>query len=364
MAVYYLCLQASNHPTGGIRVMYRHVDILNEAGVPAYIVHRRKGFRCTWFENKTPIVYLQETIFDRLWEKVHKRIAPAPVRPIRIQGGARSQIGSNDLLVIPEIYGPSLVHLGRGIKKIILNQNCYMTFRGYNFRADSNQNAYDHPDVLGVLVNSEDGAHYLKYAFPEVRLEGFKLSIDPALFHYTEKKQKQITFSLIKNKQDALQVINILRVRGALQGWNVVPFINRPQREVAAIMKESLIFLSFGYPEGFGLPAAEAMACGCLVIGYHGGGGREFFKPEFSFPIEVGDILGFCRTVEQVLCSYDAERERYERMRKSAADFIRKTYSPEEEKRSVLAAWRQLAGLSFDATQTKEGPLPADETML
>ncbi len=40
--IYYLCGGESDHPTGGIRVMYRHVDILNEAGVPAYIVHRRK----------------------------------------------------------------------------------------------------------------------------------------------------------------------------------------------------------------------------------------------------------------------------------------------------------------------------------
>jgi glycosyltransferase involved in cell wall biosynthesis len=121
-------------------------------------------------------------------------------------------------------------------------------------------------------------------------------------------------------------VINILRVRGALRGWNVVPFINRPQSEVASIMKESLIFLSFGYPEGFGLPAAEAMACGCLVIGDHGGTGREFFKPEFSFPIQVGDIVGFGRTVEEVLTTYDDQRGHYERMRKSAAQFMSRTY--------------------------------------
>jgi len=345
MSIYYLCLNDPKHPVGGVRVMYRHVDILNDAGVEAYIIHKRKGFRCTWFENSTPVVYWQDGIADRFWEKVRKRINPGSIQRIRVVGGSRHEIGSRDILVIPEIYGPGIAHLGRGIKKIILNQNCYLTFRGYNFQSNSSQNPYGHPDVVGVLVNSKDTAEYLNYVFPSVRVEEFRLSIDKGLFHYERQKKKQITFSLIKNKQDALQVINILRVRGALRGWKVVPFINRPQSEVAEIMKKSLIFLSFGYPEGFGLPAAEAMACGCLVIGYHGGGGREFFKPEFSFPIEVGDIVGFARTVEKVLRTYDEQKDHYERMRKSAAEFIAGTYSLKQERRSVLTAWKNLVGL-------------------
>jgi hypothetical protein len=328
--------------------MYRHVDILNDAGFEAYMVHKEKGYRCTWFKNTTPIVYLKESIREIVWEKVRKRIVPGSIQRVRIEGASHSHIGENDILVIPEIFGPGIAHWGRGIRKIILNQNCYLSFRGYNFRADSIQNAYVHPDVVGVLVNSSDGAEYLRYAFPAVRMEPFRLSIDPHLFQYEKNKKKQIAFSLIKNKQDSLQVINILRVRGALRGWNVVPFINRPQSEVASIMRESLIFLSFGYPEGFGLPAAEAMACGCLVIGYHGGGGREFFKPEFSFPIQVGDIVGFARTVEEVLTTYDEQKERYERMRVSAAEFISRTYSIEEERRSVLAAWKNLIGVPVE----------------
>ena len=39
-----------------------------------------------------------------------------------------------------------------------------------------------------------------------------------------------------------------------------------------------LIFLSFGHPEGFGLPVAEALASQCAVVGYDGIGGRELFN--------------------------------------------------------------------------------------
>ena len=42
--------------------------------------------------------------------------------------------------------------------------------------------------------------------------------------------------------------------------------------------------------EGFSLPSIEAMASGCLVIGYPGKGGKEYFKSEFSMPVPEKDI--------------------------------------------------------------------------
>jgi len=41
-------------------------------------------------------------------------------------------------------------------------------------------------------------------------------------------------------------------------------------------MSESTIFLSLQRFEGFGLPALEAMAAGCLVVGFAGDGGWEY----------------------------------------------------------------------------------------
>ena len=66
-------------------------------------------------------------------------------------------------------------------------------------------------------------------------------------------------------------------------------------------MSESLVFLSFGHPEGFGLPVAEAIASGCAVIGYSGLGGRElfFYDSGTSCYTEVGygDWVGFIESV-------------------------------------------------------------------
>ncbi len=48
------------------------------------------------------------------------------------------------------------------------------------------------------------------------------------------------------------------------------------REKVAEELKKSNIFLNIGYPEGFPFPPLEAMACGCIVVGYTGGGGNEF----------------------------------------------------------------------------------------
>jgi glycosyltransferase involved in cell wall biosynthesis len=139
-----------------------------------------------------------------------------------------------------------------------------------------------------------------------------------------------------------MQVINLLKFRGALDDCRVVPFINRPQIEVASILGESLVFLSFGYPEGFGLPAAEAMASGCVVVGFHGGGGREFFRTDFCYPIAQGDIVGFAKTVEAVLQEHSRDPIAVTSMGRRAADFIRSEYSPALEEAELLEFWSTL----------------------
>jgi glycosyltransferase involved in cell wall biosynthesis len=342
MTVYYLCPELKT-PVGGVRVIYRHVEILNKHNISAYVVHKTRGFRVDWFKNDTPIVYWRNNLWDKLSAKLKRRSDPDAVIELPITGGSRSSINAADVLAVPEMYGPDLVAAyGRGIKKVILNQNCYLTFNGYSLQRDRLITPYNHKDVLATLINSFDGVDYLHYAFPDLPLHRFRLSIDPQLFSFQANKKKQICFSRIKNEADAMQVINILKFRGVLKDYEIVPFINKPQNEVAQIYKDSLLLLSFGYPEGFGLPPAEAMACGCVAIGFHGGGGKEFFKPEFSYPIKQGDIIGFARTVEEVIKAYESNPAAILEKGHLAANYISDYYSPKNEEAEVVSAWQAI----------------------
>ena len=68
-----------------------------------------------------------------------------------------------------------------------------------------------------------------------------------------------------------------------LADFRIRPIVNLDETGVAACLRESLIFLSLGQHEGLPLPPAEAMACGAIVVGYDGFGGREYMRPEFGF---------------------------------------------------------------------------------
>lgn len=315
-AVLMLCPD-DDTPTGGIRVLYRHVGILNAAGIEAYVLHSEDGFRCTWFANDTPVRYFDSS-------------APRP----------------GEYLVIPEVYGPGLADISRGTKKVVMNQNCYQTFRHWPVDASADLDPYSDGEVVAAIVVSEDSEEYLSYAFPELKVLRITESIDPDLFSFVPmtKKRDVLSFMPRKNADEAAQVLNILRLRGELKGFAVKPIVAAREDEVAGTLAESKVFLSFGYPEGLSLPPLEAMAAGCAVVGYHGGGGREYFTSEVGFPIEAGDILGFARTAAAALAACRRAEPAMQKMTRQASEMVLARYTPAREAESVVAAWREILG--------------------
>jgi glycosyltransferase involved in cell wall biosynthesis len=343
MAVYFLTPDYK-FPSGGVRVIYQHVDVLNKNGIRSFVLHRTPGHRCTWFENSTAVAHIDESFLTRVVSKAKKIISPNTMREIRIIGGAERTFQDSDYIVFPEIYGPEILKTAPGIQKVILNQNCYLSFQGFPLDDTPISTPYTSPDIRGVLINSEDGLQYLNFAFPELKTQRFHLSIDTSIFSYSPDKKLKICYTARKNELVVRQVISLLKVRGAISEFELVPFGGQPQAEVAALMKESAIFLSFGQYEGFGLPPAEAMSCGCIAIGYHAGGGREFMKPEFSFPVTYGEVIGFVETIESVAQDYIKFRDKYSEMGLTASKFITDTYSKDREEKDLLTFWRGLLG--------------------
>src|SRR5437588_250909 len=241
MAIYYGCPD-KNYPVGGIRVNYRHVDVLNRNGFDAFVLHHYFPFRCTWFENDTRVAH--------------------EVR---------------------------------------------------------------YPDLSRSLPARR--VHY---------------GVDPRLFAFTRDKKRQIAYMPRKNPHDLHQVLRRLRLTGRLDGWDVVEIADRPEAETGAILRESAVFLSSGHPEGFGLPAAEAMRAGCVVVGYHGYGGREFLTEEHAFPIPVGDVVAFADTVAAVLEELETAPDALGRRSEEASRFVAANYSPEREERDLLEIWSEL----------------------
>jgi hypothetical protein len=299
------------HVLGGVRQIYRHVDVLNANGFDAWVVHRKKGFKIKWFEHETRTMY-----------------EPAPMRK------------NLDIGVFPEIWGSGINRWGQNIRKVILNQNAYYTWKSQPLKGKF-EPPYLNPQVIATIVVSEDSKRYLEYVFPKMRVYRIRYRINEKLY-FPEQKKRQICLMPRKNLEDVKQVLHNLRCRGALDGWKVVLIDKFSEAQAAAVIRESAVYASTSHPEGFGLPPCEALACGCIVVGYHGGGGKEFLLPEFSYPIQVGDIVGFVKTAELVLKQYARDSNAFRAMTEKAAAFVAGNYSQDRERQTILETWQKI----------------------
>jgi hypothetical protein len=330
--VYYLCA-GSDRPTGGNRTIYRHVDALNSAGIPAVVVHHQSGFACSWFDHDTPVM-----------------------------GAKEVTLTSHDVLVVPEFYGPGLHKLPLGPRVVIFNQNSYRTFAGV--RSEAPGAPYrDVPGIGAILVVSHDNADYLRYAFPELRVERVRNVVDGVIFHPPATPAgRRVAVMPRRRAADCAQVLHILRARGCLDSWEVVNIDGRSERDTAEALRSCAIFLSFSEQEGFGMPPAEAMACGCYVIGFTGLGGREIFDPATSTPIEEGDVLAFAKAAERALRTDEEELQAMRWRALAASARILAEYSLEHQRAELLAFFASLFSQDIAAAVTQqpaERPLQA-----
>lgn len=302
-------------PSGGIRMMYRHVDMLNAAGIPAFVLHERPGFSCTWFEHDTPVRAVPQVLLT-----------------------------SRDILVVPELYGPTMDTIPSRLRTVVFNQNAYLTFDGVSQAASRVGAPYRKLAGLeGILAVSFDNVEYLRFAFPDLRVERVRCGIDAEVFHPgKDLPGRRIGVMPRKRARDLGQVLHLLGAHGSLEGWEVVSIENRSERETAELMRSCALFLSFSEREGFGLPPAEAMACGCYVTGFTGLAGREFFQPEFSAPVDEGDVLAFARSVDRLLREYESTPLPLRQAGLAASTFVLDMYSLERQRRDLIRFFAEL----------------------
>lgn len=350
--IYFLCPD-SNKPAGGIKKIYRQVDILNAEGFNAFVLHEMPNFRCSWFNNKTKISY-NKSFYNELYKKTNRRKSFLVSLKNQIKylfsltkkkNSVRANFKKDDILVFPELFGNNIGEVKKGIKKIIYNQGCYQTFFGYNLDLNDTKSPYLQKDFIATIVNSEDAVKYIEHVFPKVKVFKIRHGINNKKFSYKEKKEKKIAFMPRKLKNDLIQVINILKFRQILEDWELIVIDNMSEEMVAKKLQESTFFMNFSGNEGFGIPVIEAMACGCVVIGYSGKGGKEFFKTEFSYEIEDRNIQEFCSTFEDVILNFKKNEKLILKKGLLASEYVLNEYSVENEVKDTVKVWNEIMKL-------------------
>jgi glycosyltransferase involved in cell wall biosynthesis len=301
-------------PSGGIRTIYRHVDILNAAGISASVLHARPGFRCRWFDNST-------TVTD----------------------ATTTALGSADRLVVSELDVDLLRRLPRMPRHVVLNQSGHLTWQRNPIATTAH---YLHcPQLAGVVVVSQHSAEMLGHAIPHLKVTRVHHAVDTEHFHDSATPRPPvISYMPRRGRDDAACVLSMLDARGVLRDYDVVALDGMSHPEVAAELRRSRLFLTFTTQEGFGLPALEAMACGAYVVGFDGFGGREFMRPGHSTVVPSGDVLAFAKTVETLLVIDRRDACVLRTRAAAAAASVRENYCETRESADVRRVYGDMLG--------------------
>jgi hypothetical protein len=285
MELIFLC-HAIKKPIGGVKVIYRHAEILNELlhdlGHSASVMHPNSiFFRINWFKSNVPV---RHKFFKLRWLG----------KPSfsNIEGCFDPK---KNMLVIPELwvrkFGDQLIRLN--IPYVIYVQGGYLISKG---NPEALSLAYSKAKC--IMTISDDASRCVSMAFPAAQNNIIRMhcSIDQTLFNAFPDKDNLITYMPRKLSDHSTKVLFFLREH-LPKHWKIKPIDGLDERGVAELLKKSKIFMSFSHFEGFGLPPLEAALCGNQVIGYTGQGGKEYWVPEIFEAIESGDVVGFSQAV-------------------------------------------------------------------
>lgn len=196
----------------------------------------------------------------------------------------------------------------------------------------------------------------------------------PALYYGQNRsvcRDEKVRVAWMPRKNRALggQILQIATAR--LQGMDeaveleVRAIENMDRAGVAAVLADTDIFLSTGFPEGCPLPPLEAMACGCVVVGFGGVGGFEYmrnpadinlpglYRPLYELPAldwdcnglyaSDGDVLsaGLLLAEAARMASSVPAHPHWERMRQGAA-LTAERFNQNKWDQRVLRIWSGL----------------------
>jgi hypothetical protein len=277
--------------TGGIKATYSHAELLTELGFAAAVF--QPDGAPAWCSQR-----LEALVTDKL----------APT--------------ADDILVFPEVLNGWLADAVRTptpARKVMFCQNQYYMLSYRIDAAGYRQLGFSHFIVPGEITKRA-----LQNILQLSEVSVVPLYIDKQLF-YPRDKQIQITTVPRKwaahggypGHAELLQII-LGQKYPSLRSVPWVLLENRSEQEVAEIMGRSAIFLSLCYMEACPLAPLEAMAAGCIVVGYHGYGGLEYATSENGIWLSPEYMEQLADALASVIAGLQRGEASLSRMREAA----------------------------------------------
>lgn len=243
---------ATRRHSGGVHVLTQHVRLLRAAGHEAWLWLPDPTNRTDWIDADIPVLF-----------------------------GETIPVGAADLLVLPETPTIQGRDPAPGARKVIFNQNHFYTFAAGAPAADF-PGWSPTPQVWAVTSESRD---VLAAALPRLSVELIPNPVDGELFAPALSEQLQVSWFPRKRPREASLLKALLHNDSRLKDVTLTELIDAPRSLVATTLAATTVFVALSHSESFGLPVAEALAAGCLVVGYDGGGGHELFEAPGAWPV-------------------------------------------------------------------------------
>jgi hypothetical protein len=311
MRIFYVCPDFKP-PSGGVKRLYTHVEILRDHGYDAAIMHFNRPFKPDWFTSGVPIVYSSDKV----------------------------SLHPEDVIVIPEGLWSVMRQLsGRPVRKVAIALNPL-----YIFASMPAGEHWGHYGIEWVMAGTKVIGDFVQWSMNIPHVHTLGTVIDHELFSCGDQSKKlQVAYIGRKDLQTPL-IERIIKSHDP--ACADIPFIkieNLAIQDYAQVLKQSAIFLSTSLHEGVNRSVLEAMACGCLCAGYHGIGGLDYIvgagdKQNFILA-ESGNFIDLAQKLAGLITMLRQNDPEVDAIRAHALDTAGR-FTLAHERESILDFWK------------------------
>lgn len=299
--------------SGGIRQIYRHVEMLVKHGLPAFVLHTESGYRVPDLP-EVPIKYLQES----------------------------NCLASGNIMVIPEGFpGVMMKTRNMPLRRFAFALNWSYIFKGLE---TENWRDFGIERVITVLPFIADLIEW-SMGLP---VDVLDFTIEPSLYYPDQAAKRKKIVYFARKAECVIELTHMLRSRRPM--WlNEIEWVkmeNLAEPDYAREMREAMIYLALGTAEGLNQTVYEAMRCRTLVAGFNGIGLQGVMigdgKEQNCILAENGDYITLGMRLEPALNDLVAGNFNNWQTVIERGEVLAAPHTYEAEELSLLKFWQDV----------------------